>query len=309
MEIISNTQHKKSNKYNLNFSMNKIPDSELILNPDGSVFHLHLLPHQISDTIILVGDPSRVDMVSNNFDRIDYKVQNREFATHTGIFNHKKVTVLSTGIGTDNIDIVVNELDALVNIDLEQRLVKKEHTKLKLIRIGTSGALQEDIDVDSFVLSQYGLGMDGLLHFYKHEFKEEAALLNAFIEQTGLAAPLNSPYLVKGSTQLFDLFKEGMHTGITATACGFYGPQGRRLRLDMAVEGLNEKLTAFNHNNVKVTNFEMETSALYGLSALLGHEAITACAIIANRIKKEYSKDYKATVDKLVKIILKRLTD
>ncbi len=289
--------------------MNKIPDSELILNPDGSIFHLHLLPHQISDTILLVGDPGRVEMVSNNFDSIEHKVQNREFATHTGMFNNKKVSVVSTGIGTDNIDIVINELDALVNIDLKDRVEKKDRTQLRLVRIGTSGALQEDINVDSFVLSQYGLGMDGLLHFYKHHFKEEEEILNAFIKQTGWAAPLNTPYLVKGSSSLFDTLKDGMHTGITATACGFYGPQGRRLRLDMAIDGLNEKLTAFNYNNHRVTNFEMETSALFGLSKLLGHEAITACAIIANRIRKEYSKDYKITVDKLVKIILQRLTE
>ena len=289
--------------------MNKIPDSELILNPDGSIFHLHLLPHQISDIILLVGDPGRVEMVSKNFDQIEYKVQNREFATHTGTFNNTKVSVVSTGIGTDNIDIVINELDALVNIDLKERVQKKEHTKLKLIRIGTSGALQEYIPVDSFVLSQFGLGMDGLLHFYKHHFKEEEEILNEFIQQTGWAAPLNTPYLVKGSTELFEKLKDGMHSGITATACGFYGPQGRRLRLDMAIDGLNEKLTAFQFKDHKVTNFEMETSALFGLSKLLGHEAITACAIIANRIKKEYSKDYKVTVDKLVKIILQRLTE
>jgi uridine phosphorylase len=289
--------------------MNKIPDSELIVNPDGSIFHLHLLPHQISDIILLVGDPGRVEMVSDNFDSIEYKVQNREFATHTGMFNNRRVSVVSTGIGTDNIDIVINELDALVNIDLKERVEKKEKTKLQLVRIGTSGALQENIEVDSFVLSQYGLGMDGLLHFYKHHFTEEEEILNAFIAQTGWASPLNTPYLVKGSTNLFNKLKEGMHTGITATACGFYGPQGRRLRLDMAIEGLNEKLTAFNYNNHKITNFEMETSALFGLSKLLGHEAITVCAIIANRIKKEYSKDYKNTVDKLVKIILRRLTE
>ena len=289
--------------------MNKIPDSELILNPDGSVFHMHLLPHQISNIILLVGDPGRVEMVSNNFDSVEHKVQNREFATHTGMFNNKKVSVVSTGIGTDNIDIVINELDALVNIDLTQRVEKIDKTQLKFVRIGTSGALQEDINVDSFVLSEYGLGMDGLLHFYKHHFKEEQEILNEFIKQTSWAAPLNSPYLVKGSNILFDTLKEGMHTGITATACGFYGPQGRRLRLDMAIEGLNDKLTAFNYNNQRITNFEMETSALFGLSKLLGHEAITACAIIANRIRKEYSKDYKVTVDKLVKIILQRLTE
>lgn len=289
--------------------MNRIPESELIINPDGSIFHLHLLPHQISDHILLVGDPGRVDMVSKHFDHIEHKVQNREFATHTGYFNNKRISVISTGIGTDNIDIVINELDALVNIDLKERVEKEQQTSLKLIRIGTSGALQEDINVDSFVLSEYGLGMDGLLHFYNHHFHNEQAILNAFIDQTGWASPLNTPYLVQGSSTLYNLLKDGMHTGITATACGFYGPQGRRLRMDMAIPGINEKLTAFRFEQHRITNFEMETSALFGLSKLLGHHAITACAIIANRIKKEYSKDYKVTVDKLVKIILERLTE
>ncbi|MFN5712560.1 MAG: nucleoside phosphorylase [Bacteroidota bacterium] len=289
--------------------MNRIPDSELIINPDGSIFHLHLQPHQISDTILLVGDPSRVDMISKHFDSIEHKVQNREFATHTGYFNNKRISVISTGIGTDNIDIVINELDALVNIDLNERVVKEEQSRLNLIRIGTSGALQEDIDVDSFVLSEYGLGMDGLLHFYNHHFPTEQPILNAFLEQTGWSLPLNTPYLVQGSSELFDLLKDGMHTGITATACGFYGPQGRRLRMDMAIPSINEKLTAFRFHQHRITNFEMETSALFGLSKLLGHHAITACAIIANRIKKQYSKDYKVTVDKLVKIILERLTE
>jgi uridine phosphorylase len=289
--------------------MTRIADSELILNPDGSIFHLHLLPHQISDLILLVGDPGRVEMVSKNFERIEHKVQNREFATHTGYYNNKKISVVSTGIGTDNIDIVLNELDALVNIDLDKRQEKEAKTSLKLVRIGTSGALQEDIEVDSFVLSEYGLGMDGLLHFYTHDFHEEKEILMAFTKQTGWTAPLNTPYLVKGSEVLFNQLREGMYTGITATACGFYGPQGRRLRMDMAIEGLNEKLTAFKYDEHRITNFEMETSALFGLSKLLGHHAITACAIIANRIKKEYSKDYKITVDKLVKIILQRLTE
>ncbi len=289
--------------------MNKIPDSELILNPDGSIFHLHLLPHQIAENIILVGDPGRVNMVSENFDRIEYKVQNREFATHTGYFNKKRISVVSTGIGTDNIDIVINELDALVNIDLKERTVKNNHTPLNLIRIGTSGALQPDIAVDSFVLSEYGLGMDGLLHFYQHQFPEEKAILDAFVKQTGWGMPLNMPYLVQSSAPLFNKLKEGMHTGITATACGFYGPQGRVLRLNTAIEGLNEKLTSFSYEGHRITNFEMETSALFGLSKLLGHHAVTACAIIANRIIKEYSKDYKITVNKLVKIILQRLTE
>lgn len=287
---------------------NKIPDSELIINPDGSIFHLHLLPEQLAHTVILVGDPGRVEMVSGNFDKIEHKVSNREFVTHTGYYNKTRFSVVSTGIGTDNIDIVINELDALVNIDLINRTPKPEHTALRLIRIGTSGALQANIDVDSFVLSEYGLGMDGLLHFYKHNFTEEEVLLQEFIQQTQWQSPLNHPYLVKSSITLFNLLKEGMNTGITATACGFYGPQGRKLRLNTAISDLNEKLTCFKYKDKQITNFEMETSALLGLSKILGHEAITACAIIANRIKKEYSKDYKITVDKLVKIILQRLS-
>ncbi len=288
--------------------MSKIAESELILNPSGSIFHLHLHPEQIADTILLVGDQGRVESVSKYFSNIEVKVQNREFATHTGTYNGKRMTVLSTGIGTDNIDIVINELDALVNIDLKERTIKKNHTKLNLVRLGTSGALQANIPVDSFVLSEYGLGFDGLLNFYEDKNLFENELTNEFIRQTDWQKKLNYPYMVKGSERLIALLKEGMNTGITATACGFYGPQGRELRLKPAVEGLNEKLTAFDYKGLKVTNFEMETSALYGLSKLLGHDACTVCAIIANRILKGYSKDYKVAVDNLIKITLDRLS-
>jgi uridine phosphorylase len=288
--------------------MAKIPESELIINPDGSIFHLKLHPEDIGNIILLVGDQGRVEMVSKYFDKVDVKKQNREFVTHTGKFNGKTISAISTGIGTDNLDIVVNELDALVNIDLQKREVKSNLSSLNLVRIGTSGALQEHIPVDSYVLSEYGLGMDGLLNFYDASSNYEKEITTAFLKQTGWAAPLNTPYLIKGSETLFARLKKDCFSGITATACGFYGPQGRELRLKPAINGLNEKLTAFDYNGLKITNFEMETSALFGLSKCLGHQAATVCAIIANRILKQFSKDYKKTVDKLIEKTLQDLT-
>lgn len=287
--------------------MRQIPDSELIINPNGSIFHLHLLPEQIADTILLVGDPGRVKQVSEKFDSIECKVENREFVTHTGTFKGKRISVLSTGIGTDNIDIVINELDALVNIDLAKRVEKESKRKLNLIRIGTSGALQEDIPVDSFVISAFGLGMDGLLNFYMHHWPETEGLKSDFLKQTHWPSTFNTPYLVKGSDDLRKKIGEGMHTGITATACGFYGPQGRILRLNLHMPDLNEKLTNFKSDGWRITNFEMETSALFGLSSLLGHHATTVCAIIANRIRKEYSKNYKIAVNNLIETVLERI--
>lgn len=287
--------------------MRQIPDSELIINPNGSIFHLHLLPEQIAATILLVGDPGRVKQVSEKFDSIECKVENREFVTHTGTFKGKRISVLSTGIGTDNIDIVINELDALVNIDLAKRVEKESKRKLNLIRIGTSGALQEDIPVDSFVISAFGLGMDGLLNFYMHHWPETEGLKSDFLKQTHWPSTFNTPYLVKGSDDLRKKIGEGMHTGITATACGFYGPQGRILRLNLHMPDLNEKLTNFKSDGWRITNFEMETSALFGLSSLLGHHATTVCAIIANRIRKEYSKNYKIAVNNLIETVLERI--
>jgi uridine phosphorylase len=288
--------------------MNKIAESELIINPNGSIFHLHLTPEQIADTILLVGDPGRVKAVSSFFSSIETTAENREFVTHTGYFNGKRISVISTGIGTDNIDIVVNELDALVNIDLTTREIKADKKSLNLIRIGTSGALQEYIDVDSFVISAKGLGMDGLLHFYEHDFGNNLELVNEFTKFTQWPQNLNTPYIVDGSNELRDKLGIGMHHGITATACGFYGPQGRILRLNTAITNLNERLTDFSFNDWKITNFEMETSALFGLSALLNHKATTVCAIIANRIKKQYSKNYKLAVNKLIETVLERMT-
>lgn len=286
-----------------------IAETELILNSNGSVYHLQLLPENIAENIIIVGDQGRVETVSSFFDTIDFKIQNREFVTHTGTYNGKKIMVLSSGIGTDNIDILVNELDAAVNIDLKTRTIKKEHTTLNIVRIGTSGALQKDIPIDSFVVSSHGLGFDGLLNYYLDLPKvNENAISEAFIKQTNWDKNLPYPYAIKGSEKLINQIGFDLTKGITATAPGFYGPQGRKLRLTPWVEDFNQQLTDFKFKENRITNFEMETSALYGLGALLGHQTCTVCAIIANRVAKEYSKNYHAAVEKLIKIVLERLT-
>lgn len=288
--------------------MKPIPSSELVLNPDGSIYHLRLQPEQIADTILLVGDQGRVEVISAHFDTIEHVVSNREFITHTGTYKGKRITALSTGIGTDNIDIVINELDALVNIDLKNRVKKDEHTALNLIRIGTSGTLMSHIPVDSVVASTHGLGFDGLMHFYGFaENPAEASLLAEINAALKLPASLNKPYLVEGDAALLERLSLGFFTGITATACGFYGPQGRTLRLNPAIADLNERMMAFEGENLRITNFEMETSALYGLSRLLGHKACTLCAIIANRANLEYSRNYKPVIENLVKTVLDRL--
>ena len=289
--------------------MNRIGESELIINADGSIFHLHLKPENLADNVILVGDQGRVEMVSKYFDNIEFKIQNREFKTHTGTYNGQRITVLSTGIGTDNIDIVVNELDALVNIDLKNRIPKKEHKSLNLIRIGTSGALQGDIPVDTPVVSETSIGFDCLLNFYAGRDKlGNKELENAFIKYTDWDKRLTIPYFVDASKNLVEKIGEGMIKGMTISAPGFYGPQGRELRLKVIDPDLNQKITDFEFNSRKITNFEMESSAIAGLSILLGHNALTICSIIANRIRKEYSQNYKVSVDKLVKTVLDRLT-
>jgi uridine phosphorylase len=286
----------------------RIAESELIVNPDGSIYHLHLRPEQIADDIIVVGDPQRVALISRHFDSIEHKVTNREFVTHTGRIGNKRISALATGIGTDNIDIVLNELDAVVNIDLEQRTPKATHHTLNIVRLGTSGALQEDIPVDSFVFSQYGLGLDGLLNFYEQRDEViDRELTEAFYRFSEWNKDLAKPYIVPGSKHLEERISEGMFKGITATAPGFYGPQGRVLRLPLMQKNINESLERFKHNDKRVTNFEMETSALYGLGGMLGHNAATVCAIIANRYTKTFSKDYKKTVEQLIKLLLERL--
>ncbi len=287
--------------------MKQFKESELIVNPDGSIYHLKLRPEQVADTVILVGDQGRVGAVSCYFDSIEHKVQNREFVTHTGTYNGKRLSVVSTGIGTDNIDIVLNELDALVNIDLSSRQLNPEHRSLNLIRLGTTGALQKYIAVDSFVASAYGLGFDGLLHFYRHEGITENAMADAFVKHTSWGDQLPYPYIVKASDALMKKFAGGLRTGITATANGFYGPQGRSLRIPLASPELNETIESFRFQGLSITNFEMETSALYGLGRLLGHHALTICTVIANRPGKTYSQDYKNAVDQMIRMVLDRV--
>ncbi len=282
-----------------------IKESELILNADGSVYHIALLPEMVADNVILVGDPGRVETVSKRFNKIHFKRQHREFITHTGEYNGKLVTAISTGIGTDNIDIVVNELDAAVNIDLKTRTPKDKLKSLNLIRIGTSGSLQADIAIDTFVSSSFGLGLDILLNYYDLEPTDfEQDLADAFEEQLEWPATLHLPVFVAGSEKLLNKVASFSKSGITATAPGFYGPQGRKLRLNPLLPDLNEKLTAFNYQKQRVTNFEMETSALYGLGRALGHECLTVCTIVANRIKKEFSKDYQKSVELLIDKVL-----
>lgn len=288
---------------------NIIAETELILNPNGSVYHLQLLPENIAENIIIVGDQGRVEAVSKFFDTIDFKIQNREFVTHTGTYKGKRVMVISSGIGTDNIDILINELDAAVNIDLKTRTIKKEHTSLNIVRIGTSGALQGDIPVDNFVVSTHGLGFDGLLNYYLDLPKvNDNAISEAFIKQTNWDKNLPYPYAVKGSEALINKIGFDLIKGITATAPGFYGPQGRKLRLTPWVEDFNQQLTDFKHGENRITNFEMETSALYGLGALLGHQTCTVCAIVANRVAKQYSRNYHVAIEQLIQLVLERLT-
>ena len=284
-----------------------INDSELIINADGSIYHLNLLPTDIADTIIFVGDPDRVPEVSKYFDDIEIKKGRREFITHTGTLRGKRITVISTGIGTDNIDIVINELDALVNIDLNTRQIKKEKTPLNLIRLGTSGAIQPDIPVNSFIVSSHALGIDGLLNFYSGNNPAfDNKMAEAFIKHSNWPEIMAKPYVVKASEALLKQYGNELLSGITATAPGFYGPQGRTLRLSPRIEDLNQRLESFEYNGLRISNFEMESSALYGLSALLGHNALTICVAIANRHHKEYSKNSKTHIGLLIKHVLDR---
>jgi uridine phosphorylase len=289
--------------------MTKIPDSELILNPDGSVYHLHLLPQHIANNVILVGDPGRVEMVSSFFDTVEVKISNREFVTHTGTFKGQQVTVISTGIGTDNIDIVLNELDAAVNIDLKTKEILSKKRSLNLIRIGTSGALHSDIPVDSFLISEKAMGFDGLLHFYEigNEFNNQE-LVDEFCQYSHWPEKLAQPYVVDASPFLLEKLGAGLHRGITATASGFYAPQGRTLRLNPRIEKFPELLAGFSSNGLRITNFEMETSALYGLSIALGHHACTICAIIANRETKTFSLNHSIPIENLIQHVLNNLT-
>jgi uridine phosphorylase len=286
--------------------MHIIAETELILTPENKIYHLNLSKDEIANDIILVGDPDRVSVISNKFESIEHKIQNREFVTHTGILNGKRISVIATGIGPDNIDIVVNELDALVNIDFKTRTINKKKKTLNLIRLGTSGALQKDIEVDSFLASSFGLGLDNIAHFYESEEIIEQEMSSKYKQHANWPENLSNPYIVKASDNLLSLFPD-VKKGITATAPGFYGPQGRTLRLNPYIANLHEKMESFNYKENRITNFEMETSALYYLGKSLGHNTLTICAIIANRLTKEYSKDYKKTVEKMIDLVLKRI--
>jgi len=286
--------------------MHIIAETELILTPENKIYHLNLSKDEIANDIILVGDPDRVSVISNKFESIEHKIQNREFVTHTGILNGKRISVIATGIGPDNIDIVVNELDALVNIDFKTRIINKKKKILNLIRLGTSGALQKDIEVDSFLASSFGLGLDNIAHFYESEEIIEQEMSSKYKQHANWPENLSNPYIVKASDNLLSLFPD-VKKGITATAPGFYGPQGRTLRLNPYITNLHEKMESFNYKENRITNFEMETSALYFLGKSLGHNTLTICAIIANRLTKEYSKDYKKTVEKMIDLVLKRI--
>ena len=282
--------------------------SEFILNEDGSIYHLHLLPHQIAQTIITVGDPDRVDTVTQHFDSIECSVQKREFKTTTGVYKGKRITVISTGIGTDNIDIVLNELDALVNIDFKTRMLKLEHTALQIIRLGTSGSIQKDIPVDAVLLSEKALGFDALLHFYQSKTVRDQDLEQAFVTHTNWNQEKSIPYAVSASASLLNHFKtEAHYTGITATNVGFYGPQGRQLRLKTEDSTLNSKLETFEHKGERITNLEMETSGIYGLSTLLGHQALSVNAILANRATGVFSKNPANTVNQMIIAALDRI--
>ncbi len=289
--------------------MKPIKSSELILNQDGSVFHLHLRPEHLAETIILVGDPGRVNLVSSFFDEIEFKISNREFVSHTGKYKSKRFTVLSTGIGTDNIDIVMNELDALVNIDLKTKLPKQQHKSLQLVRIGTSGALQKDIPVGSFLLSKKSIGFDGMLNFYADRDQvSDLEFENAFTKSVNWNKKLASPYVVNASGKLIKLLdNKDMIKGITISANGFYGPQGRILRLKTLDSNLNEKIEKFEFKGNKISNYEMESSAIFGLSLMLGHHAVAVCLIIANRVSKHANENYTPLMEKLVKKVLDRL--
>ena len=289
--------------------MNRIRKSELVLNGEGAIYHLNLFPGDVAETIMLVGDPGRVKTIASFFDTIELEKQNREINTVTGTYKGKRLTVISTGMGTDNIEIVVNELDALFNVDLKTRYYKEKLTSLNLIRIGTSGALQSDIPViESFIVSEYGLGLDGLAYFYeKGESTIDTDLTNGFIQSMNWDNKLPTPYGIKASDYLLETVGANWRKGITLTAPGFYAPQGRELRLKVKDNTIINRAREYKYKGSEVTNFEMETSALYVISAMLGHKAITVCDIIANRINDEFNPNYKQSMNILISEVLEKL--
>lgn len=287
-----------------------IKESELILNPDGSIYHLNLKPENISNTLLFVGDQYRVEKITKHFDSIEFSTQKREFKTQTGVYKGKRLSVISTGIGPDNIDIVLNELDALVNIDLKTRKVKDKLTSLNIIRIGTSGSLQKDVPVDSFVIGTHGLDLNGMLHFYKIDEISKPDIEAEFVKYTNWSPNKSKPIIIDNSPELEKIFdSDQVFKGMTATAGGFYGPQGRVLRLPLQNPGLNKRMDSFNFNGFRITNFEMETSVIYGLSKLLGHKALSLNAIIANRANGDFSKDPKQTIENLIEYALSKISE
>ena len=281
--------------------MHQIPESELIINNRGAVYHLDLRPEELADTVILVGDPERVKKVSKYFDKIEFQLQHREFITHTGYIGNQRISVMSTGIGPDNIDIAINELDALANIDFESRTIKSTIKKLNIIRFGTSGALQADILVDSLVASTHGLGFDNLMNYYDYEKSEDDNnLIASFLQHTQMDTSITMPYVFKGRELLINKFGDDFFKGITVTAPGFYGPQGRELRLKSRSRALIDRLTDFAYDGSRIANFEMESSAIFGLGKLLGHECLSINVVVANRVVQQYSKDSNAAVEKMI---------
>lgn len=286
------------------------PESELIINPDGTIFHLHLRPEQLADKVILVGDPGRVALVASHFDKVECEVESREFKTITGTYKGKRITALSTGIGCDNIDIVLNELDALANIDFATRTEKPQHRTLELVRIGTCGGLQPDTPIGTFILSEKSIGFDGLLNFYDGRNRVcDLALEAAFKQHANWPSAMGNPYVAPADKELTNRIggtTGDMVRGITIACGGFFGPQGRRLRIPLAHPTLNEKIMSFAYEGLHITNFEMESSALAGLSLLLGHRATTVCMVIANRLAKEANANYKNSIDTLIATVLDR---
>ena len=288
--------------------MIRIKESELILNPDGSVYHLNLKPEDISDTLLFVGDQDRVEKITKHFDTIEFSTQKREFKTQTGTYKGKRISVISTGIGPDNIDIVLNELDALINIDFKTRTIKKKLNSLNIIRIGTSGSLQSDIPVDSFVIGTHGLDLNGMLHFYELEDICNHEIENAFIKHTHWNSNKARPIVISNSLELERIFESKQtYKGVTGTAGGFYGPQGRVLRLAIQDSELNNKMNSFLYDGFRISNLEMETATIYGLSKLLGHNALSLNAIIANRANGTFSKNPAKTIESLILYTLDRL--
>lgn len=288
--------------------MQKLSESDLVINPDGSIYHLNILPEDVADTVITVGDPDRISEITKHFDRIELKKGKREFLTHTGYIGTKRITVISTGIGTDNIDIVFNELDALVNVNFETREVKEKLTSLAIIRVGTSGAVQPDLPMGTILASTFGLGLDALMHYYVHEVPEEEKGLFDQVKTHFKDLHAVNPYLTSADPVLLSTIGKGMEQGITVTAPGFYAPQGRQVRAQNAVPNFIQKLNTFSYENNRITNLEMETAGIYALAKVLGHKALSVNAILASRVNYQFSKDPNSVVDKAIRLVLERIT-